>query len=843
MRYSLAFAQLTYLLKTKHTNEMTTSMKTKSTSQSAYFNPRILIGFALCSVGLLLALAGLSKSVLGMIGTPAAANPVPLINQPLAPDAVAPGGAEFTLTVNGTGFVSGSVVNWDGSARATTFVNSSQLTATILASDIATASTASVTVANPSPGGGASNVVFFAVTLPASSISLNRTDYATGADPSTAATGDFNADGKVDLAVVDSGPPVNVSILLGNGDGTFQPHVDYPISGAGGITTGDFNGDGRIDLAIANFLGNAVSVLIGNGDGTFQEAASYATGSGPEAVIAGDFNGDGRLDLALTVLFNQAVSILLGNGDGTFRPHKNYSTAGNSIRMTTGDFNGDGRLDLAVADFDSDKVSILLGNGDGTFQAHADYVIPNPASSVLAADFNEDGKLDLAVSTSSDVTSILLGNGDGTFQTHVDYAGGCESPPGGCEPTTADLNGDGKLDLAIPNLTNPTVSVLFGNGDATFQTPTNFAVASPNNFVVTGDFNEDGRLDLVVEDSAGADDTVSVLLQGTTVNQNCLQPPPGLVSWWSGDRTAEDVQGTNNGTLVNGASFAKGMVGPGFFFDGIDDYISVPNNASLNPGTGDFTFEFWISTTNSGVREAVLEKRPNCGCANLYSIKVNADGTIVSETLQDVNCTNFVTVTSTFPINDGVFHHIALTRQGVNVTLFIDGVQNATGSSPTTCDLSNTAPFVVGLTVCTFDRTFSGKIDELTYYASALSPSAVQAIYTAGAAGKCKPEIFVSSITPSYTVSGSRYLVSTSVVIQDTNGIGTSGATANVKTVFPNGSSLVFPAPTDDSGNASFSFYTSETGLYKFKVTRVTHPTRTYDASLNIETTDTLVIP
>src|SRR6266481_6154498 len=116
----------------------------KSASRTAFFNPRPLIGFALCSIGLLLALAGLSKSVTGTIATAGAVNPVPLINQPLIPDAVAPGGAGFTLTVNGTGFVSGSVVNWNGSGRATTFVNGSQLTASILASDIASASTASV---------------------------------------------------------------------------------------------------------------------------------------------------------------------------------------------------------------------------------------------------------------------------------------------------------------------------------------------------------------------------------------------------------------------------------------------------------------------------------------------------------------------------------------------------------------------------------------------------------------------------------------------------------------------------------------------------------------------------
>src|SRR5439155_11032187 len=135
-------------------------MKTNSTSRSAFFIPRVVLGFVLCSVGVLLALAGLSKSVAESPGATSAANPVPLISQPLVPDAAAPGGAGFTLTVNGTGFVSGASVNWNGSARTTTFVSNSQLTASILASDIATANTGSITVMNPSPGGGSSNVVF-----------------------------------------------------------------------------------------------------------------------------------------------------------------------------------------------------------------------------------------------------------------------------------------------------------------------------------------------------------------------------------------------------------------------------------------------------------------------------------------------------------------------------------------------------------------------------------------------------------------------------------------------------------------------------------------------------------
>src|SRR5262249_775746 len=191
--------------------------------------------FVLCSVGLFVGIAGVNKSVTGMITAPGTTNPVPLINQPLVPDAVAPGGAGFTLTVNGTGFVSGSVVNWNGSARATTFVNSSQLTASILASDIATASTASVAVVNPTPRAGISNSVFLPISVPISNVAFGRSD------------------------------------------------IPYPhLSGPQGIVTADFNGDETLDLALSNgccgsAVGDTVSILLGNGDGTFQAPVDYAT--------------------------------------------------------------------------------------------------------------------------------------------------------------------------------------------------------------------------------------------------------------------------------------------------------------------------------------------------------------------------------------------------------------------------------------------------------------------------------------------------------------------------------------------------------------------------------------
>jgi len=454
--------------------------------------------------GLLLGVALAAFGPLGILSSRAfaAENPVPLINQPLVPDVIAPGGEGFTLTVNGTGFVSGAVVNWNGSSLASTFVNGSQLAASVPASDIATASTASVTVVNPSPGGGRSNVMFFEVTPSGSSIALSAPSaFGVGAEPISVAVGDFNGDGKLDLAVANNGSN-NVSILLGNGDGAFQAAADY---GAGtepySVAVGDFNGDGKLDVVVANEGGN-VSILLGNGDGTFQAAVNYGAESEPTSVAVGDFNGDGKLDLAVANYGSSNVSILLGNGDGTFKTAVNYAVGSASISMAVGDFNGDGKLDLAVVNYGSSNVSILLGNGDGTFKTAVNYGAGSSPYSVAVADFNGDGKLDLAlVNLGSNNVRILLGNGDGTFRAAVDYGAGLNPS----SVAVGDFNGDGKLDLVVANEGN--VSILLGNGDGTFQTAVNYG-SEIGASVAVGDFNGDGRLDLA---SPSAD--VSVLLQ------------------------------------------------------------------------------------------------------------------------------------------------------------------------------------------------------------------------------------------------------------------------------------------------------------------------------------------
>jgi hypothetical protein len=262
-------------------------------------------------------------------------NAVPFLNQTLVPESAQTGGSAFTLTVNGTGFAPGSVVNWNGSPRTTTFVSSSQLKADIAATDIAKPETATITVSSPSPGGGISNQVFFETTLPSITVAFETTDVSAGAAPSAVAVADFNGDGKLDLAVTNFNDNT-VSVLLGNGDSTFQVPKTYaagvnPFS----VAVGDFNGDAKLDLAVANVGENTVFVYLGNGDGTFQAGVKYVAGNAARTVVLGDFNADGKLDMAVA---NQTcgtpgcgpgvVSVLLGNGDGTFQPHSDYAAAG-----------------------------------------------------------------------------------------------------------------------------------------------------------------------------------------------------------------------------------------------------------------------------------------------------------------------------------------------------------------------------------------------------------------------------------------------------------------------------------------------------------------------------------
>jgi hypothetical protein len=287
-----------------------------------------------------------------------------------------------------------------------------------------------------------------------------------GSDPSTVVIADFNHDGKQDLAVVNGyGGTETLSIFLGNGDSTFQPQVTYnagidPV----GLVAGDFNGDGFVDLVAVDRANDTVNVMLGNGDGTFQPMVTYPVGNLPYAGVIGDFDGDGNLDLAVNNSDDGTVSILFGNGDGTFRPQVTYNVGTAPRSLAVGDFNGDGVLDLAVTNFGDNTVTILLGKSDhsGGFQVQAPVLATgtNPAG-IAVGDFNGDGVTDLVVTNFGDNTfSVFLGKGDGTFKPQVAFTGNLGNSP--YPVAVGDFDGDGTADLAIANYNDQSASILLG---------------------------------------------------------------------------------------------------------------------------------------------------------------------------------------------------------------------------------------------------------------------------------------------------------------------------------------------------------------------------------------------
>ncbi len=336
---------------------------------------------------------------------------------------------------------------------------------------------------------------------------------------------DFNGDGKPDLAVSNHCFDTNctsgaVGILLGNGDGTYQPAVSYNSGGyfTQTVAAGDFNADGKLDLALANQCNDtnctngSVTILLGNGDGTFRAAVSYPSGGDATFVAAGDLNGDGKLDLVVANNETNNVGVLLGNGNGTFQPVVEYASGGTQASsLALADLNGDGHLDLAVTNFLSGNVSILLGNGNGSFQSAVSYLSGGfSVSAVVVADFNHDDKPDLAVSNlcndpnncTNGLIGVLLGKGDGTFQPAVTYSPGGQSS---YSVAAADFNGDGKLDLAVSDETTG-LTVLVGAGDGTFQLgPTYDSGGLDSFFAVVADINGDGKADIVMSNDCASD--------------------------------------------------------------------------------------------------------------------------------------------------------------------------------------------------------------------------------------------------------------------------------------------------------------------------------------------------
>lgn len=530
--------------------------------------------------------------------------------------------------------------------------------------------------------------------------------YGIGSTSNVIVLGDFNGDGKADLAA-------GSSVLLGNGDGTFQ--VAYGISGVA-AASGDFNGDGKTDLVMTG--SGTVGIVLGNGDGTFQAAASYSVGVTPISVGIGDYNADGNVDLAVADYSDSNVRVLLGNGDGSFRPPTSYPLEFWSSSVAVGDFNGDGKADLAVAhvlgrqaSFQANgDISVLLGRGDGTFGPEVAYPagdvpINNKPQSLAVGDFNRDGNTDLAIADGNGFNlTVLLGKGDGTFRSGVNYAVNGDA----LSITVEDFNGDGIADLAVARGYNGStgasagLSVYLGNGDGTFQSAVNYD-GEPATSLTAGEFNGDGKADLAVG-SGG----LSIFLGG-------VAPTPDLTLVKS--HVGVFPQGQNAGTYV--ISVSNIGTGPTSGTVTVTDVLPTGLTAAAISGNG------WTCLTSNGICTRsdplgpgtsfppitvvvnVAQGTP-ANVINVATVSGGGETNTTNNTATDstqINITLLSQIITFAPLSDETIGNIPFS---IGATATSGLTVSFTSNTTTICSVSGTIVTLIGTGTCSITATQNG---------------------------------------------------------------------------------------------------------------------------------------
>ncbi len=426
-----------------------------------------------------------------------------------------------------------------------------------------------------------------------------------GPNPVCVVAGDFTGDGKADLAVADwSGREVRV--IPGNGDGTFDAANAKITTGLGAnpvhMRAADLNGDGKLDLVVANYNSGTVSVLIGNGDGTFQPPVDYTVGAKPRHVCIADFNHDGKPDIAVTLWGENKVAVLLGNGDGTFQAARTFPVGVNPLGVEAADLNGDGNVDLAVGIFNNDRIQILDGDGTGNFTAppagqSAYLAAPSGPQEMVIGDFDGDGRPDIAVAGSlSNTVCVYPGRGDGTFRVRRVFAAG--SYP--VALASGDFYRDGMPGLVTANFLGNSVSVYrpsvaaIGFWSYTTAPPISLTAGVNPSGLLADDFNYDGVLDMAVCNKGSDSVTVFInrrfafgSMSGMFGNFTAVTTPaPGAPPSFSSLSTISAPSGLASGVFTNSTS----LLHPADFRAGLAVANSGNNTVAILLPNGGGTF-------------------------------------------------------------------------------------------------------------------------------------------------------------------------------------------------------------------------------------------------------------
>ena len=320
--------------------------------------------------------------------------------------------------------------------------------------------------------------------------------------PVSVTIGHFNADTNLDI-VTANGLNNEISVFLGHGTGSFSTSTEFTVGGTDpvpqSVAVGHFNADTNLDIVTANLFSSEISVFLGNGDGTFATSTEFTVGGiEPFSVAVGYFNADTNLDIVTANRISNEISVFLGDGTGSFSTSTEFTVGGTNpvpISVAIGHFNADTNLDIVTANLNSNEISVFLGDGTGSFATSTEFTVggtnPFPVS-VAIGHFNADTNLDIVTANSnSNEISVFLGDGTGSFATSTEFTVGGTDP----EPVSVavgNFNADTNLDIVTANLNSNEISVFLGDGTGSFSTSTEFTVGGTNPqpvSVAVGNFN------------------------------------------------------------------------------------------------------------------------------------------------------------------------------------------------------------------------------------------------------------------------------------------------------------------------------------------------------------------